>query len=152
MFHTYIVSVSSWCCICFTHMLQVFHLDVAYVLQWLHTCFPGVCFKCSGRMLQVFYLDVAKVDLVLHMLQWDPSAAAACCSYWACVHARGCGGGTSGKRGNGAGADWDASPCVGMHRLGKWSGTDPHVKQARACGRAQRHAYLGRGQAQASGC
>jgi hypothetical protein len=24
----------------------------------------------------VFYLNVAKVDLVLHMLQWDPSVAA----------------------------------------------------------------------------
>jgi hypothetical protein len=24
----------SGCCICFTHMLQVFYLDVAYVLQW----------------------------------------------------------------------------------------------------------------------
>jgi hypothetical protein len=22
------------CCICFTHMLQVFYLDVAYLLQW----------------------------------------------------------------------------------------------------------------------
>jgi hypothetical protein len=69
-------SVLSGCCICFTHMLQVFYLNVAYVLQWLHTCFPGVFI----RMLQVFqliqtydasvlYLDVAKVDLVLHMLQ-----------------------------------------------------------------------------------
>ena len=28
-------------------------------------------------MLQVFHIDVAKVDLVLHMLQWDPLAAAA---------------------------------------------------------------------------
>jgi hypothetical protein len=32
----------SRCCICFTHMLQVFHLDIAYVLHWLHMCFPGV--------------------------------------------------------------------------------------------------------------
>ena len=28
-----------------------------------------------GCMLQVFHLDVANVDLVLHMLQWDPPAA-----------------------------------------------------------------------------
>ena len=28
-------------------------------------------------MLQVFHLDDTKVDLVLHMLQWDPLAAAA---------------------------------------------------------------------------
>jgi hypothetical protein len=30
-------------------MFQVFHLDVAYILQWLHTCFSGVsdvCCKC----------------------------------------------------------------------------------------------------------
>jgi hypothetical protein len=29
MFHKYIASVSSGCCICFTHMLQVFYLDIA---------------------------------------------------------------------------------------------------------------------------
>jgi hypothetical protein len=74
MFHTYVVSVSSGCGICFTYMLQVFHLDVAYVLQWLRTCFSGVsdvcckCFNCFVYMLQLFHLDVTKVDLVLHML------------------------------------------------------------------------------------
>ena len=30
----------------------------------------------------MFYIDVAKVDLVLHMLQYDPLAAATCCSFW----------------------------------------------------------------------
>jgi hypothetical protein len=70
----------------FTHMLQVFHLDVAHVLQCLHTCFPcvlDVCckrFKHFRRMLQMFPLDVAKNDLVLHMLQWTPSIAAICYS------------------------------------------------------------------------
>jgi hypothetical protein len=39
-------SVSSGCCICFTHMLQVFYLDVVYVLQWLHMRFPGVSYVC----------------------------------------------------------------------------------------------------------
>ena len=29
----------SECCICFTHMLQVFCLDVAYVLQWFSSVF-----------------------------------------------------------------------------------------------------------------
>jgi len=63
-------------------MLQVFHLNVAYVLQWLHTSFPRVSDVCCKyfnyfrRVLQMFPLDVAKVDLVLHMLQWTPSAAA----------------------------------------------------------------------------
>ena len=31
IFHTYVASVLSGCCICFTHMLQVFYLDVANV-------------------------------------------------------------------------------------------------------------------------
>jgi hypothetical protein len=72
---TYVASILFECCICFTHMLQVFHLDVvAYVLQWLHACFPW-CFK---RMLQVFQLfwmyvarfqlDVGKIDLVFNVL------------------------------------------------------------------------------------
>jgi hypothetical protein len=76
-------------------MLQVFHLyvakvdlDVAYVLQWLHACFKyfQVFCKCFrhmlasvsvvfGHILQAFHLNVAKVNLVLHMLQWDPSPA-----------------------------------------------------------------------------
>jgi hypothetical protein len=53
----------------FIYMLQVFYLDIAYVLQWLQTCFSGVsnicckCFNCFGRMLRVFHLDVVKVDL-----------------------------------------------------------------------------------------
>jgi hypothetical protein len=94
---------------CFLCMLPMFYLDVAYVLQWLHTCFPGVsdvCCKCSNyfrEMLQVFHLDVAKVDMVLHMLQWDPLATVVCYSYWACVHARGNGGGASGRRGKRSG-------------------------------------------------
>jgi hypothetical protein len=73
-------------CICFTHMLQVFHVEVAYVFEWLHTCSPSVsnvyckCFNYFGRMLPVLHLNVVKVDLVLHMLQWDPSVAHVCCS------------------------------------------------------------------------
>jgi hypothetical protein len=50
---------------CFKRMFQVFHLDVANILQWLHTCFSW----CFRSMLQWFHPDVAKVDLVLrHML------------------------------------------------------------------------------------
>ena len=72
VFHTYVASVLSVCCKsrsgCCMH------------LQWLSTVFgcfaivSDVCckyFNYFGCMLQVFYLDVAKVDLVLHMLQWD---------------------------------------------------------------------------------
>jgi len=89
LFHTYVASVSlGWCksrfecCIymhvtsvcfkyfrCFIRMLQVFYLNIAYGLQWLQTCFPGVldvcckCFNYFRHMLQVFHLDVAIVDL-----------------------------------------------------------------------------------------
>jgi hypothetical protein len=47
MFHTHIISVLSGCYIYFTHMLQVFYLNVAYVSH--------ICCKC-------FYLDVAYVS------------------------------------------------------------------------------------------
>ena len=74
-FRMYAASVLSRCCICFTQKLQVFHLDVAYFLQWLHMCFlvfqtyvasVSSVFFC---MLQVLHLDVSKVDRVLHI--WD---------------------------------------------------------------------------------
>jgi hypothetical protein len=63
-------------------MLHVFHLDVAYVLQWLSgvlqvfQTYVACVLAIFGRMLQVFHLNVAKVDLMLHMLQRNPSAAA----------------------------------------------------------------------------
>jgi hypothetical protein len=65
--------------------VQVFHLDVAYVLQCLHTCFPRVldvcckCFNCFGRMLQMFPLNVAKVDMVEHTLQWPDATVGPAC-------------------------------------------------------------------------
>ena len=43
------------CCICFTHMLQVFYLDVAYVFAIVSSVFR--CFyKCFRCMFQVFHL------------------------------------------------------------------------------------------------
>ena len=42
-------------CICFTHMLQVFYLDVVYVLQWFSSIFMCFC-KCFTCMFQVFHL------------------------------------------------------------------------------------------------
>jgi hypothetical protein len=69
----------SGCCICFTHILQVFYLDIAYacigfqVFFWCIASVSDVCCKCLltcfERMLQVFHLDATKVDRVLHMLQ-----------------------------------------------------------------------------------
>jgi hypothetical protein len=60
------------CCICFTYMLQVFYLDVAYILQWfssvlvfqMHVLSVSSAFR---RMLQVLHLNVSKVDWVLHL-------------------------------------------------------------------------------------
>ena len=78
----------------FRGVLQAFHIDVAkvdrdvaYVAMAIYVCFSvgSKCFICSRRMLQVFHLDVAKVDLVLHMLQWDPPAAAVEAPPWVTV-------------------------------------------------------------------
>jgi hypothetical protein len=44
----------SVCCICFTHTLQVFYLDVAYVFQW--------SFKCFQVFWQVFQTYVSSVS------------------------------------------------------------------------------------------
>jgi hypothetical protein len=151
MFHTYVASVSSGCCICFTHMLQVFHLDAAYVLQWLHTCFPRVldvyfkCFNSFEHMLQMFPLDVTKIDLALHMLQWVLSAAVACCSWWACLHARGCGGVQAAGAGNRAIADQDGAVAGhGAARAPTWS------KHRPAGGRSSMPTWSKRGHPDAS--
>jgi hypothetical protein len=67
-------------------MLQVFHLNAVDVLQWLLDVFASVsdiccmCFICFEHILQVFHLNITKIDLLLHMLQQDPSAADAYCS------------------------------------------------------------------------
>jgi hypothetical protein len=56
----------------------VFHLDVAYVLEWLHTCFRCMLqvFQLFRTYVVMFSLNVAKIDLVLHILWWTPSAVA----------------------------------------------------------------------------
>jgi hypothetical protein len=57
-------------------MLQVFYLDVVYVLQWFQVMFryfasvSDLYFKCFivfRRMLQLLYIDVSKLDRVLHL-------------------------------------------------------------------------------------
>jgi hypothetical protein len=57
MFHLFfrrmmLVCLSGYC-IYLTHMLQVFYLDVTYVLQW----FSSVFCKCFRHMFQVFHLS-----------------------------------------------------------------------------------------------
>jgi len=68
----------SGCCICFTHTLHVFYLDVAYgcngfqvfscvfLIQVFqkHVSSVSTVFR---RMLQLLYLDVSKVDRVLYL-------------------------------------------------------------------------------------
>jgi hypothetical protein len=58
----------SGCCICVTHMLQVFYLDVVYVCNgckcFRHMFQVSYVFFC---MLQVLHPNVSKVDRVLHM-------------------------------------------------------------------------------------
>ena len=69
MLHAFVLNVSSIfsdvclqvclseCCIYFTHILHVFYLDVAYILQWLFQVFLCVFCKCFRRMFQVFHLS-----------------------------------------------------------------------------------------------
>jgi hypothetical protein len=44
----------SGCCIRFTYMLQVFYLDVAYVLQCFFKCFLGVFASVSEAYFECF--------------------------------------------------------------------------------------------------
>ena len=62
MFHTHVASIFSGCCICFTHMLQVFYLDVAYVF---HTHVASVLSKYCiyfTDMLQQYDSNVSSVS------------------------------------------------------------------------------------------
>jgi hypothetical protein len=60
MFHLDVAYVSSRRCMCF-------HLDVAYVPIDIHVCCKCVCFICIRRMLQVFYLNVAYVLVAIYI-------------------------------------------------------------------------------------
>jgi hypothetical protein len=52
MFHTYVVSVLSGCCVC---------------LQWLSSVFASISFSCTFQVFHLSFLDVSSVDRVLHM-------------------------------------------------------------------------------------
>jgi hypothetical protein len=71
MFHTYVTSVLSGCCICLQLFFQVFFM-----------CF---C-KCFRRMFQMFSYFRTYVASVLCILQCEPPAAATCCSCGDVVH------------------------------------------------------------------
>ena len=153
IFQTYVESVfiqmfvyvSHICCKCFIWMLHMFAMANTHVFSQ--------CFKHMLQVFQLFRTYVAsvsskcyKLDLVLHILQLDPSAITACCSYWARLHARGCGGGTSDRHGKPCERKSRCGPCMGARRRGKWSGAGPRVKlAAQTWGLAQQLACLCRG-------
>jgi hypothetical protein len=58
--YIYVANVCSKCFTCFRLMLQVFHLDVAYVLDICCKCLFNM-FHYFRRMLQMCYLDVIVV-------------------------------------------------------------------------------------------
>jgi hypothetical protein len=60
MFHTYIASVLSGCCVCVCNGFQMFSRVCASASLY-------TSFKCFIYMLQVLHLDVSKVDRVLHI-------------------------------------------------------------------------------------
>ena len=62
MFHTYVASVLSGCCVCFTMVFKCFQVFLQ-VFQ-IHVSSISSAFR---RMLQVLYLNVSKVDRVLHL-------------------------------------------------------------------------------------
>jgi hypothetical protein len=76
-FQMYVTSVYLDIAYVFTHMLQVFYLDVTYVLQWFSSIscvfFASVSMHISNvlsvfiRILQVLYLDVAYIALAIHI-------------------------------------------------------------------------------------
>jgi hypothetical protein len=66
VFYMYVAKVDpDVACVCYS--FQVFFFGVLQLFQ------TYICkyFNYFGCMLQVFHLDIAKVDMVLHMLQWD---------------------------------------------------------------------------------
>jgi hypothetical protein len=52
--YTCVVSICFKGFSCFKHMLQVFHLDVAYIAVAIH-----ICCNCVFQMFQLFHLDLA---------------------------------------------------------------------------------------------
>jgi hypothetical protein len=62
MFHTYIVSVLSGCCVCFCNCLCVFQVFLR--VSQMHVSSVPSDFR---RMLQVLRLNISKADRVLHL-------------------------------------------------------------------------------------
>jgi hypothetical protein len=73
LFHTHVSSVLFGCCICFTHMFQVFYLDVAYVSHMFQVFYLDVayvshtCFKCFIWILHMYHTSCKCFIWMLHM-------------------------------------------------------------------------------------
>jgi hypothetical protein len=128
--HTYVASVLSRCCKsrsgcciymhvasvyfkCFICTLQRFHLHVPYVLQWLHTCFPGVSDICCKYSSRCYKSRTGVAHVVV-----GPTCRSHMYSCCARMHARGIGGARATSAGNEASADRDVAPAW-AHRRGK---------------------------------
>jgi hypothetical protein len=79
IFQTYVASMVLDIAYIFTHMLQVFYLNVVYVCNGFQVFFHvflqvfhrhvSSALSIFRRIFQMLHLDVSKVDRVLHMLQ-----------------------------------------------------------------------------------
>jgi hypothetical protein len=127
--HTYVANVLSKCCICFAIATNVFFCVFQTYVASVSTI-SNICCK-------VFHLDVTKLNLMLHILQWDPLPQSPTAAGLVCMRVE--------RRGRERQA-WetepvqiDTRPHVGARRRGKRSSAGPHVKQAHVCMRAQQH-------------
>jgi hypothetical protein len=130
----HVASIYFKCFMCFIHILQVFHLDIAFVLQWLQMYFPSVsdvgckCFNYFRRMLQVFYLAVANVDLgVARVAVGHPPVAAIGPAFMpvGVERAPQCGHGTRSTCGPQCERGTQSGMChsVGMRHIAAWTPT-----------------------------
>ena len=70
MFHTYVTSILSRCCVCFRNSFKCFQVFLQ-VFQMHVSSFSSAL----RRMLQVLHLNVSKVDRVLHLLAFSRLAS-----------------------------------------------------------------------------
>jgi hypothetical protein len=73
MFHTNVANVISGCCICFTHMLQVFYLKVAYMFHTLLQQYvSNVSFVSDVCCIQVFHVASVSGGTVALLMGLNP--------------------------------------------------------------------------------
>jgi hypothetical protein len=111
VFHMYVASILSGCCMFCNGYKRVFLVFQTYVASV--SIISDVCCKCFnyfGRMLQVFYLDVAKVDIGVAHVTVGPICGSHLLHCWDRLHVLGVEGapdastGHEVRTGHGAGA------------------------------------------------